>query len=111
MAADMKPLRHPMVPDGRGRRTPVTLLLLSERDHYLRAAADRFCVGMSDRAAAAMLHEKLSRYRLSAWRRDASEALCPARHRGTITELLWSILKTFDRVPSIPTIRRALGYS
>jgi hypothetical protein len=41
------------VDDGRGRRTPLTLLHLSVRDHFLRAAADIHCTGMSDRAAAA----------------------------------------------------------
>jgi hypothetical protein len=97
--------------DGRGHRTPATLLSLSERDHFLRAAVDHHCTGMSDRAAAAMLHAKLARYREGAWRRDRVEALPPPRHRGTITELLWCVLKVRDRVPSEMTIRRALRYS
>jgi hypothetical protein len=42
------------------------MLLLDERDHYLREAARRFCVGMSDRAAAEMLHSKLGLYRQGA---------------------------------------------
>jgi hypothetical protein len=97
--------------DGRGRRSNQTLLALSERDRYLRAAADCYCTGMSGRQAAKMLHTKLARFREGAWRRDRSEALCPARHRGTIAELLWCVLKVADRVPSEMTIRRALGYS
>jgi hypothetical protein len=43
----MKPLRHPLVPDGRGHRTPQTLLLLDERDKLLIEAA-RFYPGASD---------------------------------------------------------------
>jgi hypothetical protein len=45
--------------DGRGHRTRQTELLITERDQLLRMTADRFCAGMSDRAAAAMLHTKL----------------------------------------------------
>jgi hypothetical protein len=97
--------------DRRGHRSRQTELLISERDRYLRAAADRFCIGMSDRQAATMLHTKLARYRSAGWRRDASEALPPPRHRGTITEYLWCVLKCRDHAPSEMTIRRALGYS
>jgi hypothetical protein len=106
----MKPIRHPLAP-GPGHRTPQTLLALDERDRYLREAADRFLPGMKDRPAAAMLHTKLARYRETAFERERSEALCPARHRGTITEWLWMILKAHDHVPSEVTIRRALAYS
>ena len=53
------------------------VVALSERDHILRAAADRYCVGMSDRQAALVLHARLARYREGAWRRDRIEALCP----------------------------------
>ena len=105
----MKPLRHPMV-RGPGHRTPATLLAINERDRYLRAAADRFCTGMSGRTAGEMLRTKLLRYRSGAWRRDACENLCPARYKSTINELLWMTLKARDRVPSTMTIRRALGY-
>lgn len=99
------------VPVGPGHRTPKTLLAIDERDRYLRAAADRFCIGMKARPAAAMLRTKLARYRETAFQRECSEALCPTRHRGTITEWLWMILKAHDHVPSEMTIRRALGYS
>ena len=71
------------VDDGRGRRTPLTLLHLSVRDHFLRAAADIHCTGMSDRQAAAWLHKKLARYRECAWQRDAPEECCPPRLRRT----------------------------
>ena len=93
----MKPLRHPLVPDGRGHRTPQTLPFIDERDTLLREAADRFCVGMSDRQAAAMLHAKLARYREGAWRRDRSEALCPPRLAGRIDALMWMVLTVSDR--------------
>lgn len=107
----MKPIRHPLVSAGPGRRTPQTLLLLDERDRYLREAARLYCAGMSDREAAAFLRVRLSRYREGAFRRDASEVLCPARHRGYLMEYCWMILKVSDYVPSEMTIRRALGYS
>ena len=46
----MKPVRASAfadaVPvDGRGRRTPLTLLHLSMRDHFLRTAAGIYCTG------------------------------------------------------------------
>lgn len=105
----MKLIRHPLVP-GPGHRTPQTLLAINERDRYLRAAADRFCVGLSDRAAGEMLRKKLLNYRSGAWRRDEWENLCPTRHKGTLNELLWMTLKARNQVPSEMTIRRALGY-
>ena len=95
--------------DGRGRRSPGDVLARAVRDHLLRIAADRFCAGMSDRAAAKHLHTKLSRYRAGAWRRDRSEALCPARHRGTVNELMWLVLKIRDAIPGDRMIRAALA--
>ena len=96
--------------DGRGHRSIKTLAALACRDHLLRKAAHRFCVGMSDRQAAATLHTKLSRYMECAWRRERTADLCPVRHRGTISEVLWMILKTRDVVPSEMTIRRAISF-
>jgi len=95
--------------DARGRRPPADVLARAVRDHLLRTAADRFCVGMSDRAAAAWLLDKLSTYRGGRWRRDKNEVQCPARHRGTITELLWRVLKVRDAIPGDRTIRAALA--
>lgn len=87
---DMKPVR-PLTfagafPVGRGHPTPAEMLSRDERDRYLIAAADRFYVGVSDNSAAADLVTKLSLYRATAWHNDGPEALCPARHRGTIRE-------------------------
>ena len=93
---------------GRGRRTPQTLLLLDERNALLIEAARHFCVGMSDRQAAAFLRVALLRYQTGAWRRDRSEALCPPRHAGKLNGTLWALLKVADRVPSEMTIRRAI---
>jgi hypothetical protein len=112
----MKPITHAelthAVPvDGRAHRSPQTMLFIDERDHYLREAANRFCIGMSDRAAATLLRIKLARYREGAWRRDRSEALCPARHRGSITEFCWMVLKVRDAVPSERLIRATLSRS
>lgn len=85
------------------------MLSRDERDRYLREAADRFYIGMSDRQAAAFLRAKLMRYREGSWRRDASENLCPVRHGGTITELLWSILKVRDAIPGDRLVRDVLA--
>jgi hypothetical protein len=68
MAAYMKPVRTADVAravplDGRGQRSAQTMLSINEREALLRDAADRFCVGMSDRQAAAMLHAKLAQGR------------------------------------------------
>ncbi len=95
--------------DGRGQRSPGDVVARSVRDHFLREAARRHCAGMSERAAAAMLRSKLGRYREGGWRRDRSEALCPARHRGTIIEQLFCVLMVRDALPSVRSIRRALS--
>ena len=84
---------HAVPIDRRGRRTPLTLLHLSVRDHFLRAAADIYCTGMSDRTAAAWLHKKLARYRECAWRRDRVEEQCPPRLVGRVNGLMWCVLK------------------
>jgi hypothetical protein len=95
------------VVDGRGRRTPQTLLLLDERDQFLRAAAAYF-PGLSHREIARRLHVALSRYRDGRWRRDRVENLCPPQHAGKLTAVLWMILRVKDYVPSEATIRRAI---
>ena len=95
--------------DGRGRRPPADVLARAIRDHMLRTAADRFCVGMKDRPAATILRTKLIRYRETAWQRERVEERCPARHRGTITELIWTVLKVRDAIPSDRTIRAVLA--
>jgi hypothetical protein len=110
----MKPVRTSDVAsaepcDGRGRRTPQTLLLLDERDGYLRQAATYF-PGCSDRETARRLREALAIYRNGRWRRDRSEALCPPRHAGKLTAVLWMILKVRDAPPpSVRTITVALS--
>lgn len=109
----MKPHRPSMfadaVPVGPGHRLPMTLLRLTARDHFLRAAAEIHCIGMSDRAAAEWLHQRLARYSECAWRRDRNEETCPPRHAGRIDGLLWCVLKCSDRVVSERTIRRVLS--
>ena len=97
--------------DGRGKRSNQTLLRLSKRDHLLREAARRFCAGMSDRQAAALLHARLARYRAGAWRRDRSEALCPQRLAGRLDALMWMVLKVSDRLVSERLIRLVLSRS
>jgi hypothetical protein len=101
-------LRHPVLAS-RGHRLPATLDAIDRRNSLLIEIARRFCAGMSDRAAAAWLRTKLSRYRSGAWRRDATELVCPDRHRGIITEVLFCLLKTKDALPSERTIRSVLA--
>jgi hypothetical protein len=107
------PLRHDELTallDRRGRRLQSTIDAIQRRDQLICEIARRFYPGMSDRAAAAIIQTKLARYRSGAWRRDSAELLCPDRHRGIITELLWCLLKTSrDAVPSVETIRKALS--
>jgi hypothetical protein len=106
----MKPLRHPLVPDGRGHRSPQTLLLIDERDGLLREAA-RFYPGASDREAARLIRAALSRYRDGRWRRDRSEATCPVQHRDKLVQTMWRVLKVRDAIPSDRTIRAVLARS
>ena len=104
-------MNHAVPLDGRGRRTPADVLGRTIRDHLLRTAADRYCVGMSDRAAAAYLRTKLARYREGAFRRDRVEVRCPDRHRGTLNALFYELLMVRDMVPATRTIRRALAFT
>ena len=100
------PLHHPLLPVGRGHRSPQTLQMICERDTLLREAAKYF-PGASDREAARQLRIALSRYRDGRWRRDRSEATCPVQNQGKLTALLYPLLRTRDHVPSVMTIRRA----
>ena len=110
----MKPLRpddltNAVRIDGRGHRSAATLERIAERDRLLREAAGRFCIGMSGRQAAAMLHTKLARYRAGAWRREAAEAVPPPRHAGRLDTMCWRVLRLHDHAPSEATVRRALA--
>jgi hypothetical protein len=105
----MRPLRHPLA-SGAGHRTPQTMLLLDERDRYLREAA-RFFPYPSDREVARQLRRALLTYRGGAWRREYSEALCPERHRGKLKQALWCLLKSRDAIPCDRSIRTALAQS
>ncbi|MET4179477.1 hypothetical protein ABIB94_001569 [Bradyrhizobium sp. JR7.2] len=113
----MKPVRPSTFlgafPVGRGHPTPAEMLSRDERDRYLIAAADRYCVGLSDNAAADFLLAKLSLYRETAWQRnrDCDEALCPRQHRNTIREFFWMILKARDRLPGERLVREVLRAS
>jgi hypothetical protein len=69
------PVRHHQF--GPGRRTPNTLLMLDERDRFLRSAAELYCDGMSRRRAAEWLHGKLRRYAGGSWRRDRESPASP----------------------------------
>lgn len=95
--------------DGRGQRTPATLLLLDERDNLLREAA-KFYPGLSQREAARLIRIALLRYRDGRWRRDRSEATYPVQHQGKLTALLYALLRRRDAVPSAMTIRRAIAF-
>jgi hypothetical protein len=99
-----------VVPAGPGHRTPQTMLLINERDRYLREAAI-FFPACRDREIARRLHKALLTYRNGRWRRDGIETTCPPQHRGKLVQMMWMIFKVRDRLPSEMTIRRALGYS
>jgi hypothetical protein len=104
----MKPLQHPLLPDGRGHgRTPATLLLIDERDRYLIEAA-KFFPGASDREIARRLRTALLRYQTGKWRRTSSEPRCP-HDAERLDAVLWSILRVKAHTPSETTIRRVLG--
>jgi hypothetical protein len=108
MEASMKPLKHPLVPDRSHGRTRQVLLLISERDALIRSAA-RFYPGASGREIARQLRTALSTYYGGRWRRDREVFTCPAQHKGKLTEVLFLLLRTHEHVPSIATLRRALG--
>jgi hypothetical protein len=97
--------------DRRGKRLPGTVEALARRDELLRRAAAEFCCSMTHHQAAELLHQKLLRYRTSAWSsRDRAEDECPARLASRLDGLLWKILKARDAVPGaamIATVLRA----
>lgn len=110
----MKPLRHATLEDaepltGPGRRSIETLLALSERDRLLREMVARFFPDLSQREAARQVRTRLLRFSTGAWRRERACPFCPARHAGTLSELLWRLLRARDAIPSEATVRRALA--
>jgi hypothetical protein len=113
----MKPVRPTAFDDAepadyRGKRLPLTLLRLTVRDLFLRAAAEIHCAGMSDRQVAEWLCKRLARYRECAWRRDYVEEACPPRLAGHINALMWCVLKCGGgRLVSDETIRKVLARS
>ena len=94
-----------------GQRSWGTRIALDQRDRLLRGAAECFLGGMSVAAQAECLHKTLSRYCASAWQRERVCEQCPGRHRGTIHELLWRVLKLHDRVLSVRSLRLILATS
>jgi hypothetical protein len=101
-------LTHAAPIDSRSHgRTPAVLLVIDERDALIRAAA-KFYPGCSDREVARRLRSALAIYRAGRFRRDRNDT-CPNQYRGTLTEIFYLLLRTHDHVPSIATIRRALG--
>ena len=106
----MKPLRHSVVPDGRGHRTPQTMMLLDERDALLIEAARRFFSGMSHRETAHRLRSRLLIYQNGRWRRTSAE-LKPPHDVDSLDAALWCLLRIRDHVPSEMTIRRVLRFS
>jgi hypothetical protein len=94
---------------GPGHRSADTLLRLDERDRYLREAASRFCIGMSDRQASEFLRMKLTRYRSGAWRRHQAENLMPPKLAGRIEASCWRILKCRDAIPGDRLVRDVLA--
>jgi hypothetical protein len=85
--------------DGRGRRTPQTLLLIHERDALLVEAA-RFYPGLSQRETARLIRVALSRYQTGRWQGERADLTCPAQHAGKLTAVLWMLLRVRDYVPA-----------
>ncbi len=94
-----------------GQRTLRTCAALAERDRLLREAAKRFYGGLPVAAQAQHLHVQLTRYSAIAWVRERACEACPDRHRGTIHELLWRVLRLHDRVLSARSLRLILATS
>jgi hypothetical protein len=97
------------LPERRGHRRPETLAAIDERDRLMGEAVARFMPGESSRGAARRLHEALERFSAGAWRRERGASSCPPRHAGRIEAVLWEILRARDHVPSVGTIRAAIG--
>ena len=98
-------MKHERFVEGRGRRTPSTLLMIDERDALLVEAA-RFYPGLSQREIARRLRSRLLIYRNGRWRRSCAELKAP-HPPEKIDAVLWAILRVKDYVPSEMTIRRA----
>ena len=96
---------------GPGQRSWETRAALDQRDRLLRDAAKRFLGGLSVAAQADRLHKELSRYCASAWQRERTYERCPDRHRGSMHECLWLLLKLHDRVLSARSLRLILATS
>jgi hypothetical protein len=94
---------------GPGHRTPATLLMLDERDRYLRSAAELYCDGMSRRRAAEWLEGRLKRYFLGAWRRDRESLQVPGRLENSVEALCWMMLKCKPTVVSEELIRKVIA--
>jgi len=104
------PLRHPVVVDGRGQRSPRTVLMLTVRDYLLCEACRRHFPGLSQREAARLIRIALIRYRQGRFRRERTCDACPACHAGKLTGVLWLLLKIRDAIPSEMTVRRAIAF-
>jgi hypothetical protein len=94
--------------DGRGRRTRQTELTISERNRYLREAA-QFFPGLSHRETAHRVHTAIATYQSGRWRRDCTEATCPVQHNGGLVQVMWMLLKVRDATPSMEAIRKLLA--
>lgn len=95
---------------GPGKRKAETVWKVETKYRLLRMAARCHFAGLSEREAAAAIAAKIDQYRnRGGWRRDRLEAVCPARHRGKIEEILYALLKVQDAEPSKATICRALA--
>ena len=99
----------PSLADRRGKRTAQTIEALARRDAILREIRRRFFAGYSARSAAVEIEKVLRRFEASSWVRERAEDRCPQRHVGRIGELLWSLLRARDCVPSSALIRLVIS--
>lgn len=86
-----------------------TIRARTERNAYLRLAAERFFPALSPRHAARALHEAARAYVAVAWSRDRDAFDCPAWLRGSVEEFIWAALRAWPSVLGAKAIEAVLS--
>lgn len=94
-----------------GARDHRTVLRHARRDQAIREAAALLRGHPSISARADLIASRMRNYRVTGWRRDRTESVCPKRLHGTLEGHLWAALKQVDSVLSQRNIRRLLATS
>ena len=101
-------LTNAVAVDGRGRRTPQTMLLIDKRDALLIEIARRFYPGLLHRETAHRLRQRWLIFRSGPWRRTWTELRGP-HDPERLDAALWSLLRMRDAIPSERLIRIVLA--